>query len=83
MKESETPEVLGQVLVYQLTLFGLRGADYARHITTGPHLFGRCGISVNCCDLTDIQQNSVVIIKTKDVTYLFGWLRKPGQKPEE
>ena len=27
-----TPQVLG----YQLTLFGPRGADYARHITTGP-----------------------------------------------
>ena len=25
-----------QVLRYQLTLFGPRGADYARHITTGP-----------------------------------------------
>ena len=25
-----------QVLGYQLTLFGPRGADYARHITTGP-----------------------------------------------
>ena len=36
-----------QVLEYHLTLFGPRGADYARHITTGPppHLFGRCGVS--------------------------------------
>ena len=25
-----------QVLGYRLTLFGPRGADYARHITTGP-----------------------------------------------
>ena len=25
-----------QVLGYQLTLFGPRGEDYARHITTGP-----------------------------------------------
>ena len=25
-----------QVLGYQLTLFGPRGADYARHITTAP-----------------------------------------------
>ena len=28
-----------QVLGYQLTLFGPRGADYARHITTGPPIF--------------------------------------------
>ena len=29
-----------QVLGYQLTLFGPRGADYARHITTAPpHIF--------------------------------------------
>ena len=27
------------VLGYQLTLFGPRGADYARHITTGPSIF--------------------------------------------
>ena len=41
---SETPEVGGrgggvyapQLLGYQLTLFGPRGVDYARHITTGP-----------------------------------------------
>ena len=42
------PHVLG----YQLTLFGPRGADYARHITTAPpppHLFGRCGVSVLSC----------------------------------
>jgi hypothetical protein len=26
----------GQVLGYQLTLFGPRGADYAHHITAGP-----------------------------------------------
>ena len=31
----ETPQVLG----YQLTLLGSRGADYARHITTGPPIF--------------------------------------------
>ena len=45
---SETPEVGGQgghvppqVLGYQLTLFGPKGADYARYITTcPPHLFG-------------------------------------------
>ena len=43
---SETPEVGGpgghvppQVLGYKLTLFGPRGADYARHITTGPPIF--------------------------------------------
>jgi hypothetical protein len=35
-----------QVLGYQLTLFGPRRADYARHITSAPHLFGRCGVSV-------------------------------------
>ena len=29
----------GTVLGYQLTLFGPRGADYARHITTGPPSF--------------------------------------------
>ena len=30
-----------QVLGYQLTLFGPRGADYACHITSAPpHLFG-------------------------------------------
>ena len=43
-----TPEVGGpgaggacapQVLRYQLTLCGPRGADYARHITTGPPIF--------------------------------------------
>ena len=28
-----------QVLGYQLTLFGPSGADYARHITTGPFVF--------------------------------------------
>ena len=28
-----------QVLGYQLTLFGPRGADYACHITTGPLIF--------------------------------------------
>ena len=28
-----------QVLEYQLTLFGPRGADYARYITTGPPIF--------------------------------------------
>ena len=28
-----------QVLGYQFTLFGPRGADYARHITTGPPIF--------------------------------------------
>ena len=28
-----------QVLGYQLTLFGPRGADYARHITTCPPIF--------------------------------------------
>ena len=28
-----------QVLGYQLTLFGPRGEDYARHITTGPPYF--------------------------------------------
>ena len=31
---AETPEV-----------GGARGADYARHITSAPHLFGRCGVS--------------------------------------
>ena len=37
----------GGVLAYELTLFGPRGADYARNITTAPpHLFGRCGVSV-------------------------------------
>jgi hypothetical protein len=43
---AETPEVGGQgghvppqVLGYQLTLFGPRGADYAHHITTGPPIF--------------------------------------------
>ena len=40
---AETPEVGGhvppQVLGYQLTLFRPRGADYARHITTGPPSF--------------------------------------------
>ena len=45
----ETPEVGGhvppQVLGYQLTLFGPREADYARHITSAPHLFGQCGVS--------------------------------------
>ena len=37
----------GQVLGYQLTPFGPRGADYARHITTcpPPHLLGWCGVS--------------------------------------
>ena len=42
----ETPEVGGpgghvppQVLGYQLTLFGPRGADYARYITTCPPIF--------------------------------------------
>ena len=35
-----------QVLGYQLTLFGPRGgAEYARHITSAPHLFGRWGVS--------------------------------------
>ena len=34
-----------QVLGYQLTLFGPREADYARHITSAPHLFGQCGVS--------------------------------------
>ena len=41
-----TPEVGGQgghvpphVLGYQLNLFGPRGADYARHITTCPPIF--------------------------------------------
>ena len=38
-----------QVLGYQLTLFKLRGADYARHITTGPPIIlddaaSLCGI---------------------------------------
>ena len=42
---TETPEV-GEPGGYQLTLFEPRGADYARHITTGPpHLFGQCGAS--------------------------------------
>ena len=43
---AETPEVVEQgghvppqVLGYQLTLFEPRGADYARHITTGPLIF--------------------------------------------
>ena len=37
---AETPEVGGpQILGYQLTLFGPRGADYAHHITTGPPIF--------------------------------------------
>ena len=43
---AETPEVEEQgghvppqVLGYQLTLFGPRGADYARHITTCPPIF--------------------------------------------
>ena len=31
--------IINQVLGYQLTLFGPRGADYARHITTGPPIF--------------------------------------------
>jgi hypothetical protein len=35
---AEMPEVGGQ-LGYQLTLFGPRGAYYARHITTGPPIF--------------------------------------------
>ena len=30
---------LPQVLGYQLTLFGPRGADYAPHIPTGPPIF--------------------------------------------
>ena len=47
--EGQGGHVPPQVLGYQLTLFGPRGADYARHITTGPpHLFGRCGVSVQC-----------------------------------
>ena len=39
---SVTPEVGGgqQVLGYQLTLFWPRGADFARHITTGTRLLG-------------------------------------------
>ena len=42
---TETPEVGGghlppsQVLGYQLTLFGPRGTEYARHITAGPPIF--------------------------------------------
>ena len=28
-----------QILGYQLTLFGPRGADYVRHITTAPPIF--------------------------------------------
>ena len=36
-----------QVLGYQLTLFGPRGADYARHITTGPPIFLDNAASLN------------------------------------
>ena len=50
---TETPEVGGpgghvlpQVLGYQLTLFGPRGADHARHITTGPPKFLDDGASL-------------------------------------
>ena len=37
-----------QVLGYQLTLFGPRGADYARHITTGPPIFLDDAASLKC-----------------------------------
>ena len=47
---AETPEVGGhmppQVLGYQLTLFGPRGADYARHITTCPPIFSDVAASL-------------------------------------
>ena len=42
MVSKQTCEVLG----YQLTLFGPRGADYARHITTGPPIFLHDGASL-------------------------------------
>ena len=51
---AETPEVGGQgghvppqVLGYQLTLFGPRGADYVRHITTCPPIFSEDAASLN------------------------------------
>ena len=37
-----------QNLGYQLTLFGPRGADYARHITTGPPIFLNDAASLQC-----------------------------------
>ena len=52
---SGTPEVGGpgghvppQVLGYQLTLFGPREADLARHITTGPPIFLDDAASLTC-----------------------------------
>ena len=41
-----------QVLGYQLTLLGSRGADYARRITTGPPI-----ILDNAASLEDIQKS--------------------------
>jgi hypothetical protein len=54
MHNAETPEVGGGAGgARALPSFGIsvnpirtKGADYARHITTGPpHLFGQCGVS--------------------------------------
>ena len=49
---AETPEVGGhvspQVFGYQLTLFGPRGADYARHITTGPSFWTMRRLCYDC-----------------------------------
>ena len=36
-----------QVLGYQLTLFGPRGADYPRHITTCPPIFSEDAASLD------------------------------------
>ena len=45
-------------LGYQLTLFGPKGADYARNITTAPlpHIFGQCGVSVSTTLILDQKQ---------------------------
>ena len=69
---TETPEVGGhvppQVLGYQLTLFGPRGADYARHITTCPPIFSDGAASLLSCFKND----------KKKVKYLLE-LRRVGQ----
>ena len=72
-----------QVLGYQLTLFGPRGADYARYITTGPPSFwtmrrlceAYCLLVIGANDKchfkeTDVSQLNTVLTAKKWVTQI-------------
>ena len=59
-----------QVLGYQLTLFGPRGADYARHITSCPPIFSDCAAFLAVYKQMDFNLKFKVIL-SENVSVLY------------